>query len=367
MLFGKIKNFSYQKEWKTELDFFDIEEININDLPSKSLVTVRNKTMAISKWVSPKRTRSYPYARVYDTYDQPCACKVVTIIPLIKDEGADGDMDYLQWDTVSLMSLLNVYVIIGYYSSAENNLRRKNKITHQCFNHDFILKQLELLTNYHQSALHWNLDQLSPEKLSLIAALSKESYQNISEKLRVEMHSFERFDNFSNKLTHDRELFMKYSRDKAQTAQNREFLTLQPKESLISIGKKKKITLENYLGGYYFFTVDDVLEKSNTLYLIESKHSKNSLLPSNDDIKDGLLKLMLYNNISTLKESEQEKTFEVVLRLTSSMLRETICLPQPPESLEHYIHRYSFTKNQSATLHTLNKECQINHFEIWVG
>ncbi len=49
MLFGKIKNFSYQKEWKTELDFFDIEEININDLPSKSLVTVRNKTMAISK------------------------------------------------------------------------------------------------------------------------------------------------------------------------------------------------------------------------------------------------------------------------------------------------------------------------------
>ena len=76
---------------------------------------------------------------------------------------------------------------------------------------------------------------------------------------------------------------------------------------------------------------------------------------------------MLYNNVSTLKESEQEKTFEVVLRLTSSMLRETICLPQPPKSLEHYIHRYSFTKNQSATLHTLNKECQTNRFEIWVG
>lgn len=363
MLFGKIKNFSYQKEWKTELGFFDIEKININDLRSKSLVTVRNKTMVISKWVSPKRTRSYPYARVYDTYDQPCACKVVTIIPLIKDEGADGDMDYLQWDTVSLMSLLNVYVIIGYYSSAENNLRRKNKITHQCFDHGFILKQLELLTNYHRSALHWNLDQLSPEKLSLIAALSKESYQNISEKLCVEMHSF---DNKFFEVIRDRELFMKYSRDKAQTAQNREFLTLQPKES-IGIGEKKKITLEDHLGGYYFFTVDDVLEKSNTLYLIESKHSKNSLLPSNDDIKDGLLKLMLYNNISTLKESEQEKTFEVVLRLTSSMLRETICLPQFPESLEHYIRRYPFTKNQSATLHTLNKECQINRFEVCVG
>ena len=47
MLFGKIKNFSYQKEWKTELDFFDIEQTTVNDLPSKSLVTVHNK-----RWLS---------------------------------------------------------------------------------------------------------------------------------------------------------------------------------------------------------------------------------------------------------------------------------------------------------------------------
>ena len=64
----------------------------------------------ISWWVSAKRTRSYPYARVYDTLS--FSGKKVTIIPIYKDEGFQGDRDFIQWDTISLMSLLQVYVII---------------------------------------------------------------------------------------------------------------------------------------------------------------------------------------------------------------------------------------------------------------
>lgn len=81
--------------------------------------------------VSSKRTRSYPYARVYDRL--AFQGKKVTIIPIFKDEGLDGDRDFLQWDTVSLMSLLGVYVIIGYYVSATPNPNYKNKITNQRF------------------------------------------------------------------------------------------------------------------------------------------------------------------------------------------------------------------------------------------
>jgi len=65
-----------------------------------------NNELAISSWVSAKRTRSYPYERVYNTLS--FAGKKVTIIPIFKDEGKDGDRDFLQWDTVSLMSLLGV-------------------------------------------------------------------------------------------------------------------------------------------------------------------------------------------------------------------------------------------------------------------
>lgn len=64
---------------------------------------------AVSRWVSLKRTRLYPYPRVYDSLG--FAGKKVTIIPIVKDEGKDGDRDFLQWDTVSLMSLHDSFIL----------------------------------------------------------------------------------------------------------------------------------------------------------------------------------------------------------------------------------------------------------------
>jgi hypothetical protein len=53
-------------------------------------------------------------------------------------------------------------------------------------------------------------------------------------------------------------------------------LTTQPKESLATL-TKAKITITNYLGGQYFFTVDEVSIDKNIVHLIEGKHSKDSL------------------------------------------------------------------------------------------
>ncbi|WP_104722666.1 hypothetical protein [Helicobacter mesocricetorum] len=153
---------------------------------------------------------------------------------------------------------------------------------------------------------------------------------------------------------------MEFSRQKAQQAQNRESLTLQPKE-YIGIGQKSKIIIKNYLGGQYFFTVDDILLKDGTLYLCESKHSKNSLLPSNDDIKDGLLKLMLYNNLSKIDGYD---SFKIVLRLTSNLLQNSVTLPN--EDLESFMKNNAFSISQIATLEALNVESKQNHFEIWI-
>ena len=89
------------------------------------VLNYKNESFGISQWVSPKRTRSYPYARVYDTMSKQ---NRITIIPFIKDEGFDGDRDFVQWDTISLMSLLNVYVILAYYKKAQKNLKYENKI-----------------------------------------------------------------------------------------------------------------------------------------------------------------------------------------------------------------------------------------------
>ena len=69
--------------------------------------------------MSPKRTRSYPYERVYNSLR---ISKKITVIPVIKDEGAKGDRDFLQWDTISLMSLLDVFVLPGRKKLLETNL-----------------------------------------------------------------------------------------------------------------------------------------------------------------------------------------------------------------------------------------------------
>ena len=367
ILFGKIKNFSYKKIWREELKTFDLNSknvIDINDLPSKCNIQINNKVLSITKWVSPKRTRSYPYARVYDCFDS-CSGKVVAIIPIIKDEGLDGDIDYLQWDTISLMSLLNVYVVLCFYKDAEKNNRninKPNKITNQKLKSSFIYKQLEILSNYHQSALHWNLNQLNSENLLILINKTKTYYKDISTKLKIKLHDAKNIDKFKTNITKDREIFIKYSRYKAKNAQNREYLTSQPKEA-IGIGEKTKIEITNYLGGYYYFTIDDVLDKNNDLYLIESKHSKNSILPSYDDIKDGLLKLMIYNNLCEIKDSKNKRNFKIVLRLTSNKLKNNTDLPN--KNLESFIKSNQLNKKQIEIIHKLNSECSENKFHIW--
>ncbi len=119
--------------------------------------------------MSPKRTRSYHYVRVYDTlnFQVKFSGQKVTIIPAFKDEGKERDRDFIQWDTVSLMSLLGVYVIITYYKSAEKSLSYRHKITNQRFDYEYIKEELNNILFYHSDALHWNLAQI--EKVGEIA------------------------------------------------------------------------------------------------------------------------------------------------------------------------------------------------------
>lgn len=117
---GKITGIKYQILFAENLQQVQIENFNINDIPATCLLKSNNSLFAISKWVSPKRTRSYPFERVYNSLN---TTKKITVIPIVKDEGAKGDRDFIQWDTVSLMSLLDVFVIFAYYDKAAINPR----------------------------------------------------------------------------------------------------------------------------------------------------------------------------------------------------------------------------------------------------
>ncbi|SMP10281.1 hypothetical protein SAMN06265339_0766 [Desulfurobacterium pacificum] len=352
-----IENIKYEKCIRNPLKKFSFPsfEIDINELPPTCLINIKNFSFAISKWVSPKRTRSYPYARVYDTLQTP-ASKVVAIIPIIKDEGRNGDRDFLQWDTVSLMSLLNVYVIPAYYSHASRKVTKsgKIKISNQQFDGNYITRKLKELSVYHASALHWNLKELSPENLTKVINKALLSYKKISEITGVPIHSVSGIEKFQRTLSIGIKAFKDFSRFKAQRAQKREKQTIQPKEKIQS-GKKGTITIKNYLGGYYFFTVDEVAIKSDALHLIEAKHSSSKLLPSKEDIKDGLLKMIIYTNLSeAFIGKEKVKKVVPVLKLTSKLIR------------GKYISSDILKVKSDSFLKALIEESNKNSFEIWL-
>jgi hypothetical protein len=177
---AKIKEIKYTPLLCRELNIFNVTELD-NALLNEAtfLLQIGDKNqIALSWWVSAKRTRSYPYARVYDSLS--FTGRKVTIIPIVKDEGKDGDRDFLQWDTISLMSLLGVYVIIAYYNDATRSPRYHNKITKQRFDIGYLKNQINILLSYQSDALHWNLSQI--DNIALIGKKALDFYCKISQK-----------------------------------------------------------------------------------------------------------------------------------------------------------------------------------------
>ncbi|MDR1216453.1 MAG: hypothetical protein LBK25_07215 [Treponema sp.] len=359
---GKITGIKYKVLLSEDLQTVDIDRFNINETPSYYLLNDKKHSYAISKWVSPKRTRSYPYERVYNTLN---VSKKITVIPVIKDEGFDGDRDFLQWDTVSLMSLLDVFVIFAYYDKAVKNQEYENKITDFKFNNEYVVSKIKEIEQYHSSALHWNMNELTNNFHSIIDR-AKSAYEKIANETNVILHSQSGIDNFKEKIGKDTKTFMLFSREKAEQAQARESVTTQPKESL-STFSKAKITITNYLGGQYFFTVDEVLIDENTVYLIEGKHSKQGVLPSMGDIKDGLLKMILYSNLRDVEVNGKQMKSQSVLSLTSTKLAGGITSETCTADREKFITENKLKTDLQTLILKLFREANENNFTVKIG
>lgn len=341
-----IREIRYKPLLCSDLNTYTIDKLaNAISKDASFILKVDDKNqIAFSWWVSPKRTRSYPYARVYDTFN--FAGKKVTLIPIIKDEGFDGDRDYLQWDTISLMSLLGVYVIISYYNDADRS--NKNKITNQRFDLSHVRDQIAELLSYQSDALHWNLSQI--DRVSEIANKALDAYDRISNKLNVKMKSRKYAEKRIKELSKGKDKFLKLSRDLAKKAQAREVVTVQPKENLR--GVKGTLTIKNYLGGCYFFTADEVeLDiKNKIVYIIEGKHTKENKLPSLGDIKDGLFKIILNANLSDVKVNGEDYKHIPVLKLTTGSGFDI-----------------NASRKMNNHLEELEKEARINNFRIKIN
>lgn len=359
---GKITGIKYTPFLTEKLSVVTLDKFDINTVPATCLITSNKSTFAVSKWVSPKRTRSYPFERVYNSL---ATSKKITVIPIIKDEGIAGDRDFIQWDTVSLMSLLDTFVILAYYDKAEINPRNSQKITNQQFNNPYVISKIKEIEHYHSSALHWNLNELNLHLTELVDKVTQ-SYQNIANITKVPFHNPAGIENFKAKIEQDVAVFMNFSRSKAKEAQAREFVTLQPKERLATVSKAK-ITIENYLGGLYFFTVDEIQITPTHVYLIESKHSKSTVIPAKSDIKDGLLKMILYCNLKEVRVENQTLQSSPVLSLTSPYIKGSVRSDNSSEAISRFITEQSFTPSQANQINLLFNEANQNDFIVKIS
>ena len=355
----EIEGIDYKLIMPNELNEINIADFDINKMPSCCIIKSEKYNFAISKWVSPKRTRSYPFERVYNTLS---VSKKYTVIPIIKDEGSEGDRDFIQWDTISLMSLLDVYVILAYYQKAEKHSTRENKITNQEFDNEYVISKIEEIGNYHSSALHWNLKEIK-DCLPYLIDKVKQNYSQISNQLDISFHGAKGIEKFKKQFEFGFNNFMETSRDKAKEAQHREHLTVQPKE-VLTTNTKATITIKNYLGGLYYLTTDEIDIKGNKLYLIEGKHSANSKLPSLGDIKDGLLKMILYCNLTNTFIGNVSYDVVPTLKLTSSNLTGNLTSKDSEDDIQLFFNRNMLNVSQIELVKTLFEESRLNNFEI---
>lgn len=343
-IIAKITGIEYTPLLCRKLEAFDFEDLD--KALSRSATFILNvgkeNKVAVSWWVSAKRTRTYPYVRVYDSLG--FTGKKITIIPVMKDEGEQGDRDFLQWDTVSLMSLLDVYVIISYYKDAKSSARYTHKITSQRFDTEHIKSEIKKLLSYHSSALHWNIDQIG--NVGIVGQRALEAYVGISKRLDVNMHSEISAQRRIAELLKSKEEFMAFSRDLAEKAQERERQTTQPKEKLS--GGKATITIWNYLGGCYYFTSDEAEIIGRDIYLVEGKHSKTNSLPSLTDIKDGLFKMILFTNLEEVKVGSENYNPVPILKLT----------------VGKGFNEKDISKIQKETISIVKQEAKLNGFQV---
>ena len=142
---------------------------------------------------------------------------------------------------------------------------------------------------------------------------------------------------------------MDLSRNLSQKAQERESVTIQPKEKLV--GSKATITIKNYLGGLYYFTSDEAEIMKNDVCLIEGKHTETSELPSLGDIKDGLIKMILFTNLEDVRVGNKSYKSVPILKLTA----------------EDSFKSEFLKKSSKEAIEALKNEAKTNGFRILIN
>ena len=222
------------------------------------------------------------------------------------------------------------------------------------------LSRLVEAMNFQGTTREWN--ERESKQLKNLFEKARLAYREISKQTKTYLHDETALDELI-KYAETPLKFIEFSRSKSRQAQTREFQTDQPKEALAT-DTKRKVTITNALFGKYYFTVDETRVEPKTVYLIEAKHSQRARLPSRNDIKDGLIKMMLYTNLRNVKVGAKPLDYKVQIRLTSSKLVGSINSDMSDEVLIKFCSDNLIDAANKNFLVKLFKEARANKFTI---
>ena len=370
-LTGFVRDVIYTPRFSPDtLNVYDIAQFDVNQAQSYGLIDLgtSGNNLAFSKWVSPKRTRSYPFARIYNTFH--LNTKKVTIIPIIKDEGAGTqNNDRINFITFSWMNLLNIYIILAWYEDAERKPGTTDRITNQILNAESVREKLLEVSRYQMTALHWNTTHFE-EDFEAIYLNAVAGYEKISHEKNVAVHSPRNHLQTLKKFKADGHFslasFKEASLPRSYEAAHRESVTTHILESLEE-NTKGVFQISNYLGGQYYLTADEVYWEGNQLVIQESKNSSKGKFPSEDDIKDGLFKLILFANMEEVAiDRKRNVEFTTRLKLTGNLIG-SLFLPCTAEDIFNFSAENRLTQTHQQRIFLLNQEAsQNNKLQIWV-
>jgi hypothetical protein len=103
------------------------------------------------------------------------------------------------------------------------------------------------------------------------------------------------------------------------------------------------------------------------ILLTEAKNTNISLLPKSGDIKDGLLKMMLYQNLDQVYRNKERRLHRASLKLTSPYIKGNILSTSPKTLVQSFLSLNSFSESDKQLIQQVFNEANSNHFLMQIG
>ena len=250
------------------------------------------------KWTTPKRTRTFGFARTFELLNSPY--KKLIFMPTVKDEGR-VQSDFLGLETVAILNSFNLYVIVTYYSDAEPEVTKgKITITNQKLAFEDIANKIKEIHTSKISSSNWNRKEVQDFPLTLIKA--RQAYETVRRKLRYEkgvlssIKQADRYLNIINSQGFDAYLEMRDRWKEKSQRTNSE--TIQAKEDIFASlkGKTFNIYFKDNLGVDYplkfHVSPDESMQFDDNIVFIEKKKHE-----SFSNFEEHLFRMVMFENV----------------------------------------------------------------------